>query len=374
MRIFFEILSYLCVAGLLASLIWVVTWFYVKVIQKKSVSNRRKKLGLISLATFVIPILIVATLDKIQAGTPSETSASKAESEYKNKDSNYKLYPVTNIKTSYDKDMNGYQVVTGDTKAPDDSTILISTEKSKETNEAKDEHFELVKVKNGHFKAYLGVSYIFWTEKLKKEQKLTIYAIAVEKYDRSYDDSNSYMLGENQLTSLHPMPITLSEEVIDYCNSLIDDNDKESESSSEESKSSSTKNESNPKENKESSSKVESYSTDITYEQLARTPDDYKGKKVSMTGKVVQVMENSDITQLRVAINGNYDDIVLLEINKSDLDKSRILDDDLITFYGTSADVYTYKATLGQEITVPAIVANKIDNQGKAPDDYGFDY
>jgi len=112
-----------------------------------------------------------------------------------------------------------------------------------------------------------------------------------------------------------------------------------------------------------------SYRTDITYDSLARTPEDYVDKKLTMAGKVLQVMNNSDVTQLRVAINSNYDDVVLVEIDNSDLDKGRILENDLITFYGTSNDMYTYEGALGQEITIPSVLADKIVNQGKAADE-----
>ena len=359
-------LGYICAIGLFSLLVWGVTCFYVKIIQKKSLSNRHKKIGLISLSSVLIPVLIVLAVDKIQHSPTSGTSTAESESEYTNSDSNYKLHEVTNLKTSYDSKHEGDQVITGDTTAPDGSVVLISSEDMKESNSASDSKGDFVKVKDGHFKAFVGYVSFYNGEEMKKGQKADINVVAVEKYDRSSSQAIDYMLGENQLENLQSTQITLSDEFVEYHNSLNDDDES---SSTEEAKPAPK-----PQDKKEESSNVESYSTDITYEQLARTPDDYKGKKVSMTGKVVQVMENSDITQLRVAINGNYDDIVLLEINKSDLDKSRILDDDLITFYGTSADVYTYKATLGQEITVPAILADKIDNQGKAPNDYGFDY
>src|SRR5699024_863073 len=35
------------------------------------------------------------------------------------------------------------------------------------------------------------------------------------------------------------------------------------------------------------------YDTGITYDQLARTPDDYEGEKVKFSGKVLQVMEGN---------------------------------------------------------------------------------
>lgn len=38
---------------------------------------------------------------------------------------------------------------------------------------------------------------------------------------------------------------------------------------------------------------AQGYETGITYDQLARTPDDFKGKKVKFTGKVVQVIEGT---------------------------------------------------------------------------------
>ena len=53
------------------------------------------------------------------------------------------------------------------------------------------------------------------------------------------------------------------------------------------------------------------YETGITYEQLARTPDDYKGDKIKFTGKVIQVIEGSEEIKIRLAVNSNYDTIIL---------------------------------------------------------------
>lgn len=44
----------------------------------------------------------------------------------------------------------------------------------------------------------------------------------------------------------------------------------------------------------------EGYDTGITYDQLARTPDDYKGEKVKFYGKVVQVVENPDVDYIHI--------------------------------------------------------------------------
>lgn len=102
------------------------------------------------------------------------------------------------------------------------------------------------------------------------------------------------------------------------------------------------------------------YETGITYDQLARTPDDFKGKKAKFTGKVLQVMEGQGETQLRVAVSGNYDK-VLYVVYKSDIINSRVLENDKVTIKGKSAGIYTYKSTMGGEISIPAMLVEKID-------------
>lgn len=102
------------------------------------------------------------------------------------------------------------------------------------------------------------------------------------------------------------------------------------------------------------------YETGITYDQLARTPDDFKGKKAKFTGKVLQVMEGQGETQLRIAVNGNYDK-VLYVVYKSDILNSRVLEKDNVTVKGKSAGIYTYKSTMGGEISIPAMLVEKID-------------
>ena len=59
---------------------------------------------------------------------------------------------------------------------------------------------------------------------------------------------------------------------------------------------------------KEAEEKV-GYNTGITYNQLARTPDEYKGKKVKFYGRVAQVMEGEEI-HLRIAVSGNYNNVI----------------------------------------------------------------
>ena len=101
------------------------------------------------------------------------------------------------------------------------------------------------------------------------------------------------------------------------------------------------------------------YDTGITYSQLARTPDDYLAKKVKFSGKVVQVMEDGDSIGIRLAVDGDYDNIILGTFDSSIISE-RILEDDYITVYGLSAGIYTYESTMGASISVPSMTIDKI--------------
>lgn len=102
------------------------------------------------------------------------------------------------------------------------------------------------------------------------------------------------------------------------------------------------------------------YETGITYDQLARTPDDFVGEKVKFTGKVIQVLQDTDLVTIRLAIDSNYDQVILGSY-PLDLTTSRVLEDDIITVYGTSTGEYTYTSTMKSSITVPSMVIEKID-------------
>lgn len=105
---------------------------------------------------------------------------------------------------------------------------------------------------------------------------------------------------------------------------------------------------------------AQGYETGITYDQLARTPDQFIGKKVKFTGKVLQVMENGGKVKIRLAVNDNYDTVIYGQYDSS-IVSSRVLEDDHITIYGISAGTISYEATSGAQITIPGISIGKID-------------
>lgn len=102
------------------------------------------------------------------------------------------------------------------------------------------------------------------------------------------------------------------------------------------------------------------YNTGITYSQVARNPDDYLLKLGKFSGKVVQVVEGDTHNNLRVAVGGDYDQMLLVEYDPSLLSQ-RILEDDQVTIYGTNMGIYKYESTMGTKISIPSMLAEKID-------------
>lgn len=102
------------------------------------------------------------------------------------------------------------------------------------------------------------------------------------------------------------------------------------------------------------------YDTGITYDQLARTPDKYIGEKVKFSGEVIQVMEGNGETQIRLAVNNNYDKIIYAGFDSSAV-QSRVLENDKITIYGMSSGLISYESTLGGTISIPGVLIDKID-------------
>ena len=98
---------------------------------------------------------------------------------------------------------------------------------------------------------------------------------------------------------------------------------------------------------------------ELSYKSVARDPDSYVGKKLMCTGNVLQVLEGDGETDVRLATDGEYDDVVFVGFDPNILDV-RVLEDDSITVYGTCLGLYSYTATLGQEISLSAIYADKV--------------
>lgn len=111
---------------------------------------------------------------------------------------------------------------------------------------------------------------------------------------------------------------------------------------------------------KQEAEEKKGYDSGITYEQVSREPKTYSGKKVKFSGKVIQVSKGDSNIRLRVAVDGNYKNIILVEYDSSIVSKN-VLEDDKITVSGIFAGEISYKATSGATISVPGMLAKHIE-------------
>ena len=102
----------------------------------------------------------------------------------------------------------------------------------------------------------------------------------------------------------------------------------------------------------------------VSYDDIARDKDGLKGEKVTFTGKIIQATSGTYRMNVTKGEYGFYSDTILFEVDEKKLSKN-ILEDDIVTIWGESKGMYTYKAVLGNQITVPRIQVVYIENHGK---------
>ena len=101
-----------------------------------------------------------------------------------------------------------------------------------------------------------------------------------------------------------------------------------------------------------------------TYKDIARNPSNYNGKNMKFTGKVLQVSESSSWfssdKNATILLNvtkdeyGFYDDTIYCNYTYKD-GEDKILEDDIITIYGTCKGETSYYTVLGAKNTIPEI-------------------
>lgn len=80
--------------------------------------------------------------------------------------------------------------------------------------------------------------------------------------------------------------------------------------------------------------------------------------KIKVTGTVIQAMKSDEGMNLRLAINDDYDQVVLITIENSNY-KDVIAEDDNVTVYGLNAGLTSYKTVMGNEQTIPGMLGTK---------------
>lgn len=101
-----------------------------------------------------------------------------------------------------------------------------------------------------------------------------------------------------------------------------------------------------------------------TYEEISRRPDDFKGKPAKFKGEVFQVMEDGNIVTLLIHVTkGKYNiwtDVVYV-VYIREPSESRILENDIVTIYGSLEGTISYETVRGDSLTVPGMFAAYIE-------------
>lgn len=105
--------------------------------------------------------------------------------------------------------------------------------------------------------------------------------------------------------------------------------------------------------------------SEYDYKEIARNPDNYRGKRVKFRGQVIQVSEGwSNSITLRINVTedeyGFYDDTIYCTYKYSE-NESKILEDDIVTIYGECKGDTSYTSVLGTIVTLPEVSIKYID-------------
>ncbi len=102
----------------------------------------------------------------------------------------------------------------------------------------------------------------------------------------------------------------------------------------------------------------------IPFKDLFRNIDENEGEKIYYTGEVIQVMgDGKALSTMRVDITkgsyGIWTDTVL--VNNFDFDSSKILEDDIIKFWGTVDGEESYETIMGGTVSLPKLSADIVE-------------
>lgn len=103
----------------------------------------------------------------------------------------------------------------------------------------------------------------------------------------------------------------------------------------------------------------------IPYDDLERNPNEYEGKYAVYTGQVVQVCSEGASASYRVSVGqGLFDlwieDIIYVEYSRKSKSEPRVLEGDMITFYGTVRGLKSYTSVEHINISIPFVEAEYI--------------
>lgn len=108
------------------------------------------------------------------------------------------------------------------------------------------------------------------------------------------------------------------------------------------------------------------------FEDFSRRPKEHMNDPIAFTAKVVQVIEGSDSSEYRMAVDDDYDAMIYVQLPNTSR-TMRILEDDKVSVIATYGGLLTYQSTLGAPITIPRCTASSVTVPGKKAETAGKD-
>lgn len=99
----------------------------------------------------------------------------------------------------------------------------------------------------------------------------------------------------------------------------------------------------------------------VTYEELARNPENFKGQNLTFTGEVIQCEQSygtSYFARVNVTVDeyGYYDDTIYVTFEIPE-GNDKILEEDIVKLYGVCQGSESYTSIFGEQITIPSLDA-----------------
>ena len=99
------------------------------------------------------------------------------------------------------------------------------------------------------------------------------------------------------------------------------------------------------------------YNNGLTYEDFARDVNGLKDEYLTLAGKVIQVIETGNTTELRVAIDGDYNKIIYCVLKNKNI---KVLEEDYVKIKGQSIGYIQYKTVVNTKVSVVGVDVHEL--------------
>lgn len=102
-------------------------------------------------------------------------------------------------------------------------------------------------------------------------------------------------------------------------------------------------------------SQMQAQAVTLAFDDLARNTEQHQGKLLNLSGEIAQVLEDGDAANLRVNLDGDMSQMVV--VHYPSYATARVLDGDTVQMIARVDGRVTYETVLNSEVTAPLLTA-----------------